>query len=233
MSHPMPMFRSQWNRTRKLNRIHNALKPDRVRVFEVLRKSRNIRLAREERTIPRHHDKPGLQASGKTRNIARRDRLIRRSAHTTDRLLIMSSLGHARNGSTKQQQRNRKGFHPESLSPGERNRGRRHARTNSRAGSTAPCRSSTNVLYLTVTGHHGEQAKTLPPLGNRENKVEIRGMFFSTKNTPLNAPRLPRIPPQLHHQKHHTQNTHFPKTPFKNAHRKRTYPRPHHAQNFS
>jgi hypothetical protein len=44
-------------------------------------------------------------------------------------------------------------------------------------------------------------------MGNRENKVEIRGMFFSTQKQAINAPRLPRIPPQLHHK-----NT-TPKTP--------------------
>jgi hypothetical protein len=48
-----------------------------------------------------------------------------------------------------------------------------------------------------------------------KNKVEIRGMFFSTQKHAVTAPRLPRIPPQLHH-KNTTPKTHiFPKHPSK------------------
>jgi hypothetical protein len=110
------MLRRQRDRTRDLNRIHNAFKPDRVRILEVLRKSRNVLLAREQRTIPRHHDKPRLQARSKSRNIARCNRFIRSRTHTPDRLLVTSSLRHTRNRNTTKQKCNRKEFHSQSLS---------------------------------------------------------------------------------------------------------------------
>jgi hypothetical protein len=58
-------------------------------------------------------------------------------------------------------------------------------------------------------------------LGNRENKVEIHGMFFSTQKHAATAPRLPRIPPQLHHK-----NT-TPKTPIFPKHPSKTPTNPH------
>jgi hypothetical protein len=52
-------------------------------------------------------------------------------------------------------------------------------------------------------------------MGNRENKVEIRGMFFSTQKQAINAPRLPRIPPQLHHKNTTPKTPISPKPPLK------------------
>jgi len=39
-----------------------------------------------------------------------------------------------------------------------------------------------------------------------KNKVENRGMFFSTQKHVITAPRLPRIPPQLHHKTPHKKH---------------------------
>jgi hypothetical protein len=51
--------------------------------------------------------------------------------------------------------------------------------------------------------------------GWRINKVEIRGMFLSTKKQAINAPQLPRIPPQLHHQNTTPKTPILPKPPLK------------------
>jgi hypothetical protein len=55
-----------------------------------------------------------------------------------------------------------------------------------------------------------------PPLsGNRENKVEIHGMFLAPKKQAINAPQLPRIPPQLHHQNATPKTRNLPQPPSK------------------
>jgi hypothetical protein len=58
------------------------------------------------------------------------------------------------------------------------------------------------------------------PVGVK-NKVEIRGMFFTAQKQAVTAPRLPRIPPQLHHE-----NT-TPKTPIFTKHPSKTPANPH------
>jgi hypothetical protein len=51
-----------------------------------------------------------------------------------------------------------------------------------------------------------------------KNKVDIRGMFFSTQKHARHRTTFTTHSTTTSPQKHNTQNTHFPKTPLKNAH---------------
>jgi hypothetical protein len=58
-----------------------------------------------------------------------------------------------------------------------------------------------------------------PKENSQKNKVQKNGTFFTPKKPPVTTPRLPRIPPQLHHQKTTAKTRislkHPPKTPIK------------------
>jgi hypothetical protein len=51
--------------------------------------------------------------------------------------------------------------------------------------------------------------------GGTKNKVENRGMFFSTQKQAATAPHSPRIPPQLHHKNTTPKTPNLPKPPSK------------------
>jgi hypothetical protein len=48
-----------------------------------------------------------------------------------------------------------------------------------------------------------------------ENKSQKVGVFFATEKVTAKTPRLPRKPPQLHHQKTTLKTRFLPKTPAK------------------
>jgi hypothetical protein len=59
-----------------------------------------------------------------------------------------------------------------------------------------------------------------------ENKGEIRGVFFNTQKHAVIAPRLPRIPPQLHHKNTTPKTRIFPKHPSKTPANRQQRPTP-------
>jgi hypothetical protein len=85
--------------------------------------------------------------------------------------------------------------------------------------------SALSFAFLLLSSHPGFRH------GTTKNKVEIRGMFFSTQKHAVTAPRLPRIPPQLHHKNTTPKTPISPKHPSKTPIKPQSSPR-HHIQNF-
>jgi hypothetical protein len=72
-------------------------------------------------------------------------------------------------------------------------------------------------------GHPRGSAQSLPEkqdqsaASQRENKLQKRGAFSARQKTYLNAPRLPRIPPQTHHKKPSKKSRFSQNTPQKRS----------------